>query len=152
MTTDLTYSRILSEDDSDISRLLEIYQQPAISRFLSISDNYFHYVTNTVNVYFYKVYASEKLIGTIHLEKCEDLLYMDILIFPEYQRMGFATSVVGDIQNDVFGLKFHRIEIAIDESNAASIKLFDRAGFSFVSKEDELLNYVYAHTHGSEGK
>ena len=152
MTTELTYSRILSEDDSDISHLLEIYQQPAISRFLSISNNYFHYVTNTENVYFYKVYASEKLIGTIHLEKCEDLLYMDILIFPEYQRMGFATSVVADVKNDAFGLKFKRIEIAIDESNAASIKLFERAGFSFVSKEDELLNYVYAHTHGSEGK
>lgn len=152
MTTELTYSRILSEDDSDISHLLEIYQQPAISRFLSISNNYFHYVTNTENVYFYKVYSSEKLIGTIHLEKCEDLLYMDILIFPEYQRMGFATSVVADVKNDAFGLKFKRIEIAIDESNAASIKLFERAGFSFVSKEDELLNYVYAHTHGSEGK
>lgn len=83
---------------------------------------------------------------TIHLEKCEDLLYMDILIFPEYQRMGFATSVVGDIQNDVFGLKFNRIEIAIDESNAASIKLFERAGFSFVSREDELLNFAYERT------
>lgn len=146
MSTDLTYSRILSEDDSDISHLLEIYQQPAISRFLSISDNYFNYVTNTENVYFYKVYASEKLIGTTHLEKCEDLLYMDILIFPEYQRMGFATSVVADIQNDAFGLKFKRIEIAIDESNVASIKLFERVGFTFVSKEDELLNYAYERT------
>ena len=146
MTTELTYSRILSEDDSDISHLLDIYQQPAISRFLSISNNYFHYVTNTENVYFYKVYASEKLIGTIHLEKCEDLLYMDILIFPEYQRMGFATSVVADVKNDAFGLKFKRIEIAIDESNAASIKLFERVGFTFVSKEDELLNYAYERT------
>ena len=146
MSTDLTYSRILSEDDSDISHLLEIYQQPAISRFLSISDNYFNYVTNTENVYFYKVYASEKLIGTTHLEKCEDLLYMDILIFPEYQRMGFATSVVADIQNDAFGPKFKRIEIAIDESNVASIKLFERVGFTFVSKEDELLNYAYERT------
>ena len=146
MTTELTYSRILSEDDSDISHLLEIYQQPAISRFLSISNNYFHYVTNTENVYFYKVYSSEKLIGTIHLEKCEDLLYMDILIFPEYQRMGFATSVVADVKNDAFGLKFKRIEIAIDESNAASIKLFERVGFTFVSKEDELMNYAYERT------
>ena len=136
MNTALTYTRILAENDGDISQLLEIYHHPAISRFLSISDNYFHYVANTENVYFYKVYESEKLIGTIHLEKCEDILYMDILIFPEYQRMGFATSVVGDIQNDIFGLNFKQIEIAIDE----------RAGFSFVSKEDELLNYVYAHT------
>lgn len=146
MNTALTYTRILAENDGDISQLLEIYHHPAISRFLSISDNYFHYVANTENVYFYKVYESEKLIGTIHLEKCEDILYMDILIFPEYQRMGFATSVVGDIQNDIFGLNFKQIEIAIDESNTASIKLFERAGFSFVSKEDELLNYVYAHT------
>ena len=60
--------------------------------------------------------------------------------------MGFATSVVSDIQNDTFGLNFKRIEIAIDESNTTSIKLFERAGFSFVSKEDELLNYVYTHT------
>lgn len=146
MNTALTYTRILSEDDGDISHLLEILQQPAISRFLSISENYFHYVTNTQNVYFYKVYERQKLIGTIHLEKCEDCLYMDILIFPEYQRMGFATSVVGDIQIDALGLKYKRIEIAIDESNAASIKLFERAGFSFVSKEAELLNYVYERT------
>ena len=146
MNTAITYARILSENDGDISQLLEIYQLPAISRFLSISDDYFHYVANTENVYFYKIYESQTLIGTIHLEKCEDLLYMDILIFPEYQRMGFATSVVGDVQNDTFGLNFKRIEIAIDESNTASIKLFERAGFLFVSKEDELLNYAYAHT------
>lgn len=146
MDTVLTYTRILSENDGDISQLLEIYQQPAISRFLSISDNYFHYVANTQNVFFYKVYERKNLIGTIHLEKCEDLLYMDILIFPQYQRLGFATRVVGDIQNDIFGLKCKRIEIAIDEQNTASIKLFKRAGFSFVSKEDELLNYVYVGT------
>lgn len=142
----MRYTRILSEDDADIPQLLQIYQIPNISRFLSISDNYFHYVANTENVYFYKVYESQKLIGTIHLEKCEDILYMDVLIFPEYQRMGFAASVLGDIQNDTFGLNFKRIEISIDEANTASIKLFERAGFSFVSKEDELLNYVYAHT------
>lgn len=146
MNETLTYTRILSENDVDISQLLKIYQQPDILRFLSISDNYFQYVTNTDNVYFYKVYESNKLIGTIHLEKYEDLLYMDILIFPEYQRMGLAVRVVGDIQNDIFGLKYKRIEIAIDEGNVASIKLFERAGFSFVSKEDELLHYVYEGT------
>ena len=53
MNTALTYTRILSENDGDISQLLEIYKHPAISRFLSIGDNYFHYVANTENVYFY---------------------------------------------------------------------------------------------------
>ena len=140
---DLAYTRIISEDDVDIPQLLKIYQLPSISQFLSISDNYFHYVTNTESVYFYKVYEKEKLIGTIHLEKDEKLLYMDILIFPEFQRMGFATRVIEDIQNDIFGHSYDRIEISIDESNIASLKLFENAGFTFVSKEDELLNYVY---------
>ncbi len=140
---DLAYMRILSEDDVDIPQLLKIYQLPSISQFLSISDNYFHYVTNTESVYFYKVYEKEKLIGTIHLEKDEKLLYMDILIFPEFQRMGFATRVIKDIQNDIFGQNYDRIEISIDESNIASLKLFENAGFTFVSKEDELLNFVY---------
>lgn len=140
---ELTYTRILTEDDSNIPHLLQIYQQPNVSQFISISDSYFHYVTNTPNVYFYKVYEKEKLIGAIHLEKNENLLYMDILIFPEFQKMGFATRVIKDIQNDIFGLNYDRIEISIDESNIASLKLFENAGFTFVSKEAELLNYVY---------
>ena len=37
------------------------------------------------------------MIGTIHLEKHENLLYMDILIFPKFQRKGFATKVIKDI-------------------------------------------------------
>ena len=140
---ELTYRRILTEDDSNIPHLLQIYQQPNVSQFISISDSYFHYVTNTPNVYFYKVNENEKLIGAIHLEKNENLLYMDILIFPEFQKMGFATRVIKDIQNDIFGLNYDRIEISIDESNIASLKLFENAGFTFVSKEDELLNFVY---------
>ena len=140
---ELTYTRILTEDDSNIPHLLQIYQQPNVSQFISISDSYFHYVTNTPNVYFYKVYEKEKLIGAIHLEKNENLLYMDILIFPEFQKMGFATRIIKDIQNDIFGLNYDRIEISIDESNIASLKLFENAGFTFVSKEAELLNYVY---------
>ena len=114
----------------------------------SIGDNYFHYVANTENVYFYKIYKNEKLIGTIHLEKHENLLYMDILIFPEFQKMGFATKVIKDIQKDIFKLNYKKIEISIDERNIASITLFENAGFSFVSKEDELMNFVYQKTNG----
>ena len=116
---------------------------PDISQFLSINNNYFKYVTTTENVYFYKVYKNEELIGAIHLENYEKLLYMDILIFPDFQRMGFAAKVIRDIQNDIFGLNYRRIEISIDERNIASIKLFKNAGFSFVSTEDELMNFVY---------
>lgn len=148
MMNDLTYTRIISEDDVDISKLLPIYQMPDISQYISIGDNYFHYVANTENVYFYKIYKNEKLIGTIHLEKHENLLYMDILIFPEFQKMGFATKVIKDIQKDIFKLNYKKIEISIDERNIASITLFENAGFSFVSKEDELMNFVYQKTNG----
>lgn len=139
----LTYTRLLSDDDPDVVQLRQIYLMPNISQFLSIGNNYFYYVTHTKNVFFYKVYENKKLIGAIHLEKNENLLYMDILVFPEFQRMGFATRVIKDIQNDIFGFNYKQIKISIDESNAASIKLFENAGFTFVSKEDELFNYVY---------
>ena len=142
----MRYTRILSEDDVDIPQLLQIYQMPNISQFISISDNYFHYVTNTEDVYFYKVYKNEKLIGAIHLEKHENILYMDILIFPQFQRRGFGTRVIKDIQDDIFGLNYDRIEISIDEANTASIKLFESAGFLFETREDELLNFVYKRT------
>ena len=139
----LSYKKITSENDADISQLLEIYNIPIVSQFISIGDNYFYYVTNSKNVYFYKVYESEKLIGAIHLEKNEHLLYMDILIFPKFQRMGFGTKVLKDILNDTLGLGYDRIEVSIDNSNLASVKLFENAGFSLVSQDDELLNYVY---------
>ena len=96
----------------------------------------------------YKIYKNEKLIGTIHLEKHKNLLYMDILIFPEFQKMGFATKVIKDIQKDIFKLNYKKIEISIDERNISSITLFENAGFSFVSKEDELMHFVYQKTNG----
>ncbi len=138
----LTYTRLMC-DDADIPRFAEIYNMPEISRFLSISDNYFNYVTNTENVYFYKVYNCDELIGTIHLENQGAILFMDILIFPKFQRKGFGAEIIRDIQNNIFGLNFEKIEISIDKSNLASLKLFKNAGFEFVSKENELLNYIY---------
>ena len=144
----LTYTRIVSEDDVDIITLSRIFQIPSVSQFISISDVYFHYVTNTENVYFYKIYENKRLVGTIHLEKYDDLLSMSILIFPEYQRMGLASEVIKDVQNDIFGLNYKKIEISIDERNIASRKLFKNTGFSFVSKEDELMIFVYEKTKG----
>lgn len=49
-----------------------------------MSDNYFNYVTTTENVFFYKVYQDKNLVGTIHFEKNNNIIYMDILIFPEF--------------------------------------------------------------------
>lgn len=139
----LTYERMLTENDIDIPEFISILEMPEIARYLSISDNYFHYVTNTTNVYFYKVYKNNKLIGSTHIEKQGETLFMDILVFPEQQRMGLGTKIVKDIQNGVLELDYEKIEISIDESNTASLKLFEKAGFITVSKDAELINYVY---------
>ena len=141
--SDLTYKRLIFEDDTDIPQLITIHQMPEISRYLSISDNYFSYVTNTENVYFYKVCEDGELVGSTHIEKQGTTLFMDILVFPEFQRTGLGTKIVKDIQNDIFGLDYERIEISIDERNTASLKVFENTGFIRVSKEDELINFVY---------
>ena len=144
----LTYKRMLLEDDTDIPELTAIHQTPEIAQYISISDNYFRYVTHNENVYFYKVYESNKLIGSTHLEKQGTVLCMDILVFPAFQRTGLGTKILEDIQNDFFGLNYERIQISIDEGNTASLRLFQNAGFVCTSKENELISFVY-HTRAA---
>lgn len=140
--SDLTYKKLLS-GDTDVPKLTALYQLPEITRYISISDNYFHYVTATPNVYFYKAYKNGELIGTVHLENKESTLFMSLIVFPEFKRRGFGKKIVSDIQNDIFDLGYDRIEIAIDRENIPSRKLFEGAGFIRTSKDDEILCYIY---------
>lgn len=149
---DLTYKRLLTEEDIDIPYLRTIYQLPEIARYISISENYFHYVTNTEDVFYYKVYDNDRFVGSIHLERQDAILYMDVLVFPDVQRMGIGRNIVKDIQKDRFGLDYEKIEISIDETNIASINLFEEAGFIRVSTEDELINFVYQRRKSFESK
>lgn len=139
----VTYERMLSENDTDIPQLLKVYRMPVIARYLSISQTYFHYVTNTENVYFYKIYKNDQLVASTHIEQQGTILCLDVLVFPEYQRMGLGTKIIEDIQNNVLGLAYEAIEISIDERNTASLTLFENAGFIRVSKDAELINLVY---------
>jgi len=68
---------------------------------------------------------------------------MDIMVVPEHQRKGIATKILNDIKSRKLFPYFEGIEVSIDETNAASIVLFEKMGFEFVSKEGELLNYSY---------
>jgi RimJ/RimL family protein N-acetyltransferase len=134
---------MVSQEDKDIFLIYEMHTKPEIKKYISISDNYFNYVTNTENVFFYKVYKDLNLVGTVHLEKNDNILYMDILIFPEFQKSGLGTKVINDIKDDIFNLSFKKIKVSIDENNIPSLKLFENSGFKFVSQEDELKNYEY---------
>ena len=148
----LTYKRIVSQEDKDIFLINEIHSKPEIKKYISIGDNYFNYVTTTENVFFYKVYKEQNLVGTIHLEKNDYIIYMDILIFPEFQKSGLGTKVINDIKDDIFNLSFKKIKVSIDENNIPSLRLFEKAGFKFVSQEDELKNYEYLKNNKEQAK
>lgn len=139
----LTYTRLAFDNDTDIPYLKNVYQSNYVSKYLSIADNYFNYVTNTNNVYFYKVYDSNTLIGTIHIEQQGQTLYFSLLVFTEFQRAGYGTEIVKNIKEDVFDLGYKSIEVSINESNTASLKLFEKSGFTRTSAEGGLIDFVF---------
>ena len=141
----MTYRLLKKTDDEDIPLILSVYKQPLISQFISIdAENYWKYITSTDNVYLYKIYKNDILVATIHLELVDRVLYMSVVVFPEHQKQGIATTILKDIQAGKFELDFDKIQVSIDEKNTASIKLFESAGFVCVGKNTELLEYEYS--------
>ena len=117
---------------------------PEISKYISIDEvNYWHYITTTANVFYYKIYKGDCLVAAVHCELSDKTLYMDLVVIPKYQKDGIGTMIIRDIITRKLQLDFERIEVSIDESNIPSIRLFEKMQFCYVSKEDELLNYVY---------
>lgn len=139
----LIYDKIININDEHIPLIKEIHDKLEVSKYINISDNYFNYVTTTEKVYFYKVFNKDVIIGTIHLEIYSEKLYMYILVFPEFQRLGYGTKILSDLKSKVLGLEYKAIEVAVDENNIASLRLFENAGFVTISKEDELINLAY---------
>ncbi len=140
----MIYRRIDSQNDPDISYLDEILNLPEISRFINVDkNNYWTYVTNTENVFYFKAFENDALVAATHCEIINDTLYMDVMVIPAYQRNGVATKILNDIQSGNLPLDYDKIEISIDKSNTASIRLFEKMNFKLVSVEDELLNYEW---------
>ena len=141
----MTYRLLEKFDNKDIPAILSAYRQSSISRFISIDEeNYWRYITSTDNVYFYKAYKDNVLVGTMHLELADGILYMSVVVFPEYQRQGYATIMLKDVQAGKFGLDFNKIEVFVDEKNKASIELFESVGFVCTGKDEELFEYEYS--------
>ena len=140
----LKYLRLTDATDADIPVIMLEYSLPAASGYISIDkQNYFKYVTENENVFFFKVFRDGELVGTTHLELSSKTLYMDIVIFPTHQRQGIGRQILEDIQCGKVGIDFDEIEISIDESNLPSRRLFEKMGFVAVSRDDELINYLW---------
>ena len=141
----MTYCLLKKADDADIPLILSVYKQPLISQFISIDEeNYWKYITDTDNVYFYKIYKDDILVSTIHIELDNYVLCMSVVVFPEHQKQGIATTILKDIQAGKLELDFDKIQVSIDEKNIASLKLFESVGFICVNKGEELLEYEYS--------
>ena len=80
----------------------------------------------------------------MHLELADRILYMSVVVFPEYQRQGYATVMLKDIQAGKLGLDFHKIEVSVDAKNKASLELFESVGFVCTGKDEELFEYEYS--------
>lgn len=140
----ITYKQMISATDTDIPALISVFKLPEVNRYYEIDfENYFSYVTNTPNVHFYKVYEENQMIGAFHLETAEETLYMSIVVFPEFQNKGKGSEIVEDIKRNIFGLDYSKIEVGINDDNFASLKLFEKQGFVFKSKDGGLINYIY---------
>ncbi len=132
----------LTPCDEDIPYLLEVHRRPDISRFISIEDHgYFHYVTSTDHVGYYKVLHQNRIAATIHVETQAETLYLSILTLPEYQNRGIATQILKDIKSKKLVRDFSKIQVSIDKDNISSIKLFEKAGFVLSREEENLLEY-----------
>lgn len=130
----------LVQNDSETRIVKKMHDDPTISKYISVSDNFFDYVTHSNDVSYLKIKIRNKLIGGIQSEIAGSVLYLSICIQPEYRKKGFAASAL----NKFISLIPHtveKIQISIDKTNVPSIRLFESLGFSKAGQEDELIDY-----------
>lgn len=141
----MKYIQITSEKDDDIPYLISIHKIPEISHFISINEeNYFHYVTTTENVFYFKVYKNDDLVGTVHCELFDKMLCMSILVIPIFQKRGIGTAILYDIQNGVLPLTYTHIRVSIDKFNSSSLRLFKKMDFTKISEEEDLIDFIWS--------
>ena len=77
----MKYQRMMNENDISIPYLASVFKLLEISSYISIDEqNYWKYVTTSENMYFFKIYKNDVLVGTTHLEVVDRVLYMDIMM------------------------------------------------------------------------
>ncbi len=140
----LKFILLESTEDKELEVIKENYDKPTVERFVEINkEKFWSYVTETENVYFYKVYNEGTLVGTVHCDLYDGILYLAVVVFPEYQNKGIGTHMVKFITDGKTGLEFKEIQVSIDEKNTASMKLFRKAGFTRIGQEEELVEFQY---------
>ncbi len=118
-----------------------MHDEPTVSKYISVSDDYFDYVTSAEGVVYFKIKLHDEFVGGIHSEIAGTVLYLSICIQPQYRRRGFAASALKKFIANV-PQTVEKIQISIDETNFPSTRLFESLGFSKIGREGELIDYV----------
>ncbi len=137
---DLTLTPLV-KNDPELSLVKKLHEEPTVARFISVSDDYFDYVTSAENVVYYKIKRRDELVGGLHTETENAVLYLSICIQPLYRRQGLAAAALKKLISQLPPAA-QKIQVSIDEANAASLRLFESLGFSNVGREEELVDYI----------
>ncbi len=130
----------LERRDPDLRGLIRIHKEPSVAKYISVSEEYFDYVTGTENVRYYKIKADGVLAGGIHGEIHETTLYLSICVEEKYRRQGIAEGALHRFLSMVSDA-VKTIEVSIDRTNAPSILLFRKLGFRDVGRDGELITF-----------
>ena len=130
----------IKQDDPDLDDLIRIHKEPSVSRYISISDNYFNYITETEGVCYYKIITDGILAGGIHSEIHSKTMYLSVCIDEKYRRLGIAEKALKKIIS-IIPSTVKTIEVCIEETNMPSICLFQKLGFQFAGQDNELILY-----------
>ncbi|MBR0143283.1 MAG: GNAT family N-acetyltransferase [Clostridia bacterium] len=130
----------LKQVDPDLDDLIQIYNEPSVSRYISISDNYFRYVTETESVCFYKITTDGILAGGIHSEIHSKTMYLSLCVDEKLRRLGIAEKSLKKIFS-MIPSAVKTIEVSIEETNLPSVRLFQKLGFQFTKQDNELITY-----------
>lgn len=108
----------LKQGDPNMDELMLIHQEPSVSGYISISGNYFHYVTETDGVVYYKIMTDGILTGGIHSEIHGKTLSLCVCVGEKYRRLGIAEKALNQIIS-VVQCDVKTIEAAIEETKYA---------------------------------
>lgn len=70
----------LTVTDKDSTRIMQIHNQPSVKKYIKISEQYFDYITTTEGVVYYKIIVDDLVVGGIHTETSNNVMFLSICI------------------------------------------------------------------------
>ena len=130
----------LTVTDKDSTRIMQIHNQPSVKKYIKISEQYFDYITTTEGVIYYKIIVDDLVVGGIHTETSNNVMFLSICIDEMHRCRKIAKTALTQLF-EVLPSTVKKIEVSIDIENIPSNSLFQKLGFTQTSRENELNTY-----------